>query len=200
MTPRSRFNVIPLSEIPCNESETLTEQRRPVVLVVDDEKVIADTVSIILSKSGFAALTAYDGETAMEIASVIPPELLITDVVMRGMNGIELAIAMVQSVPDCKILLFSGQAATVDLLATANEAGHNFALLTKPVHPTDLLRRVSNCLDLREPPITLPLDLPSTASFAGSSQRVVIRAKSAIRNDRNPQPPIPKTLSSPQTT
>jgi response regulator RpfG family c-di-GMP phosphodiesterase len=175
MTPRSRFNVIPLSEIPCNESETLTEQRRPVVLVVDDEKVIADTVSIILSKSGFAALTAYDGETAM-------------------------AIAMVQSVPDCKILLFSGQAATVDLLATANEAGHNFALLTKPVHPTDLLRRVSNCLDLREPPITLPLDLPSTASFAGSSQRVVIRAKSAIRNDRNPQPPIPKTLSSPQTT
>jgi DNA-binding NarL/FixJ family response regulator len=62
------------------------------------------------------------------------------------MSGIELAITVKRVFPDCKILLFSGQASTSDLLASANQAGHHFALLSKPVHPTDLLSRVSDTL------------------------------------------------------
>ena len=48
--------------------------------------------------------------------------------------------------PDCKILLFSGQAATVDLLAVAKGAGHHFNLIHKPVHPKDLLMHVAEGL------------------------------------------------------
>jgi hypothetical protein len=51
--------------------------------------------------------------------------------------------------PDCKVLLFSGQAATTDLLTSAKRSGHEFTLLSKPVYPTDLLRRVSESLETR---------------------------------------------------
>jgi DNA-binding response OmpR family regulator len=121
----------------------------PVVLVVDDERVIADTLSAILTKHGFAVMTAYSAKTALELANVTRPDLLISDVAMPEMNGIELAIAMVHSIPDCKILLFSGQASTADLLETARHAGHTFTLILKPIHPTDLLNRISEFLNHR---------------------------------------------------
>ena len=62
---------------------------KPRVLVVDDERVIADTLSAILSKHGFAVMTAYSGATALDLARVTPPDLLISDVAMPEMNGIE---------------------------------------------------------------------------------------------------------------
>jgi CheY-like chemotaxis protein len=68
---------------------------------------------------------------------------------LPGMSGIELAITMRRIFPDCKVLLFSGQAATSDLLTSARRSGHEFTLLNKPVYPTDLLRRVSESLDPR---------------------------------------------------
>lgn len=119
---------------------------RPSVLIVDDESVIADTLTEILNRSGYAATAAYDGESAMETALLKPPEMLITDVVLPGMNGIELAITIKRIFPDCKTLLFSGQASTSDMLASAKSAGHHFTLLSKPVHPKDLLAWVSQSL------------------------------------------------------
>jgi len=119
------------------------EAYRPVVLVVDDESTIADTLTEILKLKGYAAMPAYDGESAMESALLMPPELLISDVILPGMSGIELAITVRRVFPDCKVLLFSGQASTNDLLTSAKNQGHHFSLLTKPIHPTDLLARVS---------------------------------------------------------
>jgi DNA-binding response OmpR family regulator len=150
MSPKVKFDVVPILEVP-TEDVSETSVSRPVVLVVDDEKVIADTLSIILKQSGFSTLTAYDGRTALQLASDFKPDLLISDVMMPGMTGIELAITLTQLVPQCKILLFSGQAATVDLLEEARSLGHDFTTLTKPVHPTDMLKRISECLSTQEP-------------------------------------------------
>lgn len=119
---------------------------RPRVLVVDDETAIADTIAKILTLSGYPAIAAYDGNDALETALMKPPELLITDVALPGMNGIELAVTIKRIFPDCKILLFSGQASTTDLLATAGRAGHHFTLLNKPVPPQDLLTIVAEHL------------------------------------------------------
>jgi len=116
-------------------------------MVVDDELIIADTLAEILSQNGYAAVAAYDGEDALETALVTPPEMLITDVVLPGMNGIELAVTVKRMYPDCKILLFSGQAATTDLLTAAGRAGHHFALLSKPVPPNQLLAIVAEALN-----------------------------------------------------
>jgi CheY-like chemotaxis protein len=153
MSTHLNFEVIPLAKVPLPKS--LVQGNPPLVLVVDDERVIADTLSAILTKHGFAVMTAYDGATALELARLTPPDLLISDVAIPEMNGIELAITMVQSLPDCKVLLFSGQASTVDLLERARHAGHTFTLILKPIHPTDLLNRISEFLKNRQTTDTL---------------------------------------------
>jgi DNA-binding response OmpR family regulator len=144
MSPDLNFKVIPLSEVPMERFSPVNDAQQRMILVVDDERVIADTLSVILSRSGFSVMTAYDGEMALEIARSIAPDLLLSDVMMGpGIDGTQLAIQMIQTHPGCKVVLFSGHAATVDLLAKARTSGHDFTLLTKPVHPADLLSRIS---------------------------------------------------------
>jgi CheY-like chemotaxis protein len=114
------------------------------VLVVDDERVIADTLAMILNQSGFEARPVYSGEKALELASEWKPDMLISDVIMADLNGIEVAIRTRALLPKIKILLFSGQAATADLLEKARARGYEFEILAKPVHPQDLLSRLRN--------------------------------------------------------
>ena len=116
--------------------------QKPKVLVADDERVIADTLAIILNQSGFDATAVYTGEKAVEIARSLKPDMLISDVIMTDLNGIDAAIRIREMLPACKILLFSGQAATADLLDRARNQGHEFEILAKPVHPQDLLARL----------------------------------------------------------
>ncbi len=117
-------------------------QVKPKVLVADDERVIADTLAIILNQSGFEAKAVYSGEKAVDAARDWKPEMLISDVIMTDLNGIDAAIKIREILPSCKILLFSGQAATADLLDRARTQGHEFEILAKPVHPQDLLARL----------------------------------------------------------
>ncbi len=143
MSKSKSFPTVSLKDVPDTETN---HAYRPVVLVVDDESVIADTLAEILTRSGYTGVAEYDGDSALETALLMPPEMLITDVVLPGMSGIELAITIRRIFPDCKIILFSGQASTADLLAAARQDGHHFTLLTKPLHPQDLLTRVSENL------------------------------------------------------
>jgi CheY-like chemotaxis protein len=117
-------------------------QIKPKILVVDDERVIADTLAMILNQSGFEALAVYSGEKAVELASAFAPDMLITDVIMADLNGIDAAIRIRALLPQIKILLFSGQAATADLLEKARSQGYEFEILAKPVHPHDLLTKL----------------------------------------------------------
>ena len=112
------------------------------VLVVDDERVIADTLSVILNQSGFDARAVYSGERAVELAAEWQPQMLISDVIMADLNGIDAAIRIREILPKIKILLFSGQAATADLLERARSRGYEFEILAKPVHTQDLLNRL----------------------------------------------------------
>jgi CheY-like chemotaxis protein len=112
------------------------------VIVVDDEPVIANTLAIILNQAGFEARAVFSGEQAIELLESFQPEMLIADVVMPGMTGIEVAIAIRNKLPKCNILLFSGQAATTELLEQARTQGHEFEILAKPVHPSDLLAKL----------------------------------------------------------
>jgi CheY-like chemotaxis protein len=115
---------------------------KPKVLVADDERVIADSLAMILNQSGFQALVAYTGERALEMAAEFEPDMLISDVIMGGLNGIDAAIRIREMLPSIKILLFSGQAATADLLEKARAQGYEFEILAKPVHPQDLLAKL----------------------------------------------------------
>ena len=113
------------------------------VLILDDEQVIANTLSMILNRNGFEAQAVYNGVDAIEAARQIAPDVLISDVFIEGMTGIEAAIRISELAPHCKVILFSGQASTSDLLQRAEASGHAFELLVKPVHPRALLERRS---------------------------------------------------------
>jgi len=149
MSQQTHFPTVLLAELTSRGINPQTNPSKPVVLVVDDEPVIADTLAVILGQNGFMAMAAYDGRTALEIADLVAPDLLLSDVVMPGMSGVDLAIAIRQAQPNCRILLFSGTAANVDLLNAAGEAGRDLTVLSKPLHPKDLLARVSETLDSR---------------------------------------------------
>jgi CheY-like chemotaxis protein len=118
------------------------QQPAPRILVVDDEKLIADTIVQILNRNGFIAEAAYSGAEAIEKAERHCPELVLSDVLMPRIDGVEAAIAIRELCPDTRIVLFSGQAATVEILARAREKGHVFELLPKPIHPTQLIKHL----------------------------------------------------------
>ena len=145
MAPSFNSVVVPISEVPYEEGSAAAENREPIVLVVDDDRLVADTLTIIFNRAGFCALTAYDAAEALDIARAIQPDILVSDVDMPRMTGVELAMTLLQIIPECRILLFSGHATFADL-SGAREAGHDFPLLPKPVHPAVMLENVSTCL------------------------------------------------------
>jgi len=110
--------------------------------IVDDEQVIADTLSAILKHHGYSARAFYDAKSALDACLMATPDLVITDVMMPGMNGVDMAIRIKALCPSCRILLFSGQSSTAAVLEKAERDGHVFDLLLKPVHPTDLLAKL----------------------------------------------------------
>ena len=144
LCPADRYPTHP-SEFYLAESEskeTSVTQRR--VLVVDDERLLADTTAAILRRAGFATKTAYDAFGALEMMASFQPDYLLTDIMMPGMNGVDLAIAIAKSHPATKILLFSGQAGISEILEDSKAKGFEFPLLAKPVHPTKLIEGLVN--------------------------------------------------------
>jgi DNA-binding NtrC family response regulator len=114
------------------------------VFVVDDEPVIASTLTHILKANGYDARCFVNPLEALEAARTSAPDLLISDVIMPGLSGIDLAIHFKEQCPMCKVLLTAGQAATADLLEAARKRGHDFQLIAKPFHPTDLLALIKD--------------------------------------------------------
>lgn len=123
------------------ESGGLENERAPrlKILVVDDENTIADTLVEILNGEGFEAIAASTGDSALRSAEAFMPDVVISDVVMPGLNGVELGIQLRQRLPKCRVILFSGQAVTSDLLREARKRGHEFEILAKPVKPEELI-------------------------------------------------------------
>ncbi len=114
------------------------------VLIVDDEKNIADTLALIFKIKGHESMAVYSAESAVETIESFEPDLVLSDVIMGNMTGVDLAIYLSKARPDCKIILFSGQIATADLLREASRKGHEFRLLDKPLHPQELLDQIAN--------------------------------------------------------
>ncbi len=119
-----------------------SQTRRRRVLVVDDQKLIADTITEILEDAGFQAVAAYDGWTALEAASSFRPDYLLTDVLMPRMNGVQLAIAVRRNYPTTRILLFSGQAGISEIMLEGQKQGYEFELIGKPIHPLKLIEHL----------------------------------------------------------
>lgn len=103
------------------------------VLVVDDERIIADSLVLILQGRGFDARAVYSGEDAAELSLTWKPDAVIADVVMGKMDGVSLAMYLAQALPSCKVLLMTAQISTDPLLTESKKLGHDFPILNKPI-------------------------------------------------------------------
>jgi DNA-binding NtrC family response regulator len=117
------------------------------IFVVDDEPVIASTLTAILQMNGFSARFFTSPLEALTAARTKAPDLLISDVTMPDISGIELAIRMKAQYPNCKVLLFSGHPTSLTLLEDARAQGHDFRLLMKPVPPGEFLSEIGRIVD-----------------------------------------------------
>jgi CheY-like chemotaxis protein len=132
------------------EGEAAMHHTKPKILVVDDERAITITFATILEQLGYETATADSGEEAVQVACSFQPDCVVSDVMMRAMNGIEAAIEILGFLPHCKVLLISGNAGYWDILGTAKAKGFNFEILAKPVPPPELLGRISQILPLEQ--------------------------------------------------
>lgn len=117
---------------------------KPRVLIADDERIIADTLAMILNQSGFDARAVYTCKNALEMAAAFRPDMLISDVLMTDTNGVDAAIEMRSLLPDIRVFLLSGQTGIADIIARSQARELGFEVLVKPVHPKDLLSRLRN--------------------------------------------------------
>jgi CheY-like chemotaxis protein len=117
---------------------------RQTVMVVDDEPVIRETILEILRDEGFDALGMSDAAHALAWARRIRPDIILSDIVMPGMNGIDMAAELAIILPKCRIILFTGHEAAADLLEKAHAAGHDFEVFDKPIDPGLLIPRLQD--------------------------------------------------------
>jgi DNA-binding response OmpR family regulator len=122
----------------------MTTNQGPRVFVVDDERVIATTLKLILRQSGFDAISFTSPWEALIQARMQCPQLVISDVLMPEMSGIEMAVEMRKLCHGIKVIFLSAQSETAALLEAAGQVSQEFSILTKPVHPTDLLTIVGH--------------------------------------------------------
>ncbi|WP_245536178.1 response regulator [Terriglobus roseus] len=113
---------------------------------MDDDVIVASTLAAILRLHGFAVRYYIDPTEALADALVDPPNLLVSDVIMPILSGIDLALQIKALCPDCKILLFSGQADTVDFVQDAQRVDANLHIMPKPMKPSMLLEVISQKL------------------------------------------------------
>jgi CheY-like chemotaxis protein len=156
----------------------------PKVLLVHHEKVIPDTYAIILRQCGFEAVPADSVDEAIETAKTFRPDVLLVEVVMPRMTGIETAIVIRGFLPDCYVIATSGSIGAWDLLEKARDEGHDIDFIATPIHPQELLLKLSGLFPnfmLSHPIPPMPSDTEKPGSTGKSSVPPRARSFSSIR-------------------
>lgn len=115
------------------------------VLVVDDEQFIAKSLATIFRNHGFDATCAYSGYDAIRSAKSLRPDVIISDILMPGMNGVDAAVSIFRHLPDAKYVFVSGFSGFQENLSAARNQGLEFLHLEKPVPPKLLVEYLAGC-------------------------------------------------------
>jgi FixJ family two-component response regulator len=150
------------------------KREKSLIFVVDDEEIIASTVAAILRLKGLEASAFSQPFEALAASRLQAPDLLISDVAMPLLSGIDLAIQLQDDCPTCKVLLFTGQLDAANLVLAARRDGYQFDLLLKPVHPTGLLKKVREMMERVPPPSNTGEDLARRQLAENMRQRQTV--------------------------
>jgi CheY-like chemotaxis protein len=119
------------------EGQLTAGPNKPKVLVVDDDRMVADTLAEILRLHGFAPVALYSGEEAVEFAARFRPDIVLSDIHMRRVDGIEAAKIIRGLHPESRVILFTASA--VNQKTRQIILGLGFELLQRPLHPERIL-------------------------------------------------------------
>lgn len=113
------------------------------ILVVDDERSLVDLVRSYLEAEGLAVYTAYDGQTAPELAAQHSPDVVVLDVMMPGLDGVEVCRRL-RTFSHAYVLMLTSKSQEVDKLIGLSVGADDY--LTKPFSPRELVARVKAML------------------------------------------------------
>jgi CheY-like chemotaxis protein len=117
------------------------------VLIVDDDQLVADTLTMIFERSGFAAEACYSADEGLQSARRFRPDLLLCDVCMPGRDGLSLVQEISQEMPSCRIIVLTGSYAKIPhVQACMDRLAQPVGVITKPCPPEDLIRRATQML------------------------------------------------------
>jgi DNA-binding NtrC family response regulator len=123
---------------------------KPSVLVVDDESGILDSLNILLRNEGFTPHLAHGGKAGLERISELGPDIVLTDIRMPNVTGVDILAAARQSDPDVPVILMTAQATLQSAMQAVNEGA--FYYIQKPFRNDELvaiLRRAAEHRNLR---------------------------------------------------
>ena len=124
----------------------MSDKAKPLLMVLDDDNAIRQTWTIIFRQRGYEVVPVDRGAAAIEAAHLRAPDLLLADIHLPDMSGIEVARRIQQIAPACQILLISGDSGSNEALDEARAQGVSFEVLPKPISPADLIRRIDERL------------------------------------------------------
>ena len=119
------------------------------VLVVDDDPVILKLLEVNFEMEGFTVLVARDGEEGIEVTRAEQPDLVVSDIMMPKVSGLELVTALKAdaATSDIPIILLSAKAQNADVRSGLDAGADDY--VTKPFEPLDLVDRVNRLLEAR---------------------------------------------------
>ncbi len=138
------------------------------ILVVDDDELVALTLTAILQERGYEVATAFSGKEAVALAAEFFPDLLLSDVHMGAMNGVQAAIRITAKLPHCRVLFLSGDASMADLLIDAPKR-LECSFIAKPPNLLDLLNAIAYMLPTEgtaHDPAEIAVDHATLVSYA----------------------------------
>lgn len=121
-------------------------EKKPVLMILDDDDAVRATWTIIFRQQGYEVIAAEDGSRAIAAARESAPDLLLADIHLPDMTGVEAAQAVQALVPGCYVLLISGDGESSEIIEEARANGIHFEVLPKPISPPELIGRVAERL------------------------------------------------------
>jgi DNA-binding response OmpR family regulator len=115
----------------------------PRALVVDDEEPLADVVAGYLRREGFTVDVAYDGDRALALARGNPPDVVVLDLMLPGIDGVEICRRL-RTFSDCYVVMLTARDEEVDKLVGLSVGADDY--VTKPFSPRELVARVKAML------------------------------------------------------
>lgn len=109
------------------------------VLVVDDERPLAEVVSGYLERDGFEVTQAYDGQDAVDLARSVDPDVVVLDLGLPRLDGIEVC-RLLRTFSDCYVVMVTARSEEVDTLIGLSVGADDY--LTKPFSPRELVARI----------------------------------------------------------